>query len=134
MSEFRVHQYVQSSNGFGIAGRKKKQPNHFLLFSKELREHVPKGLKIRASQLNKFAGYLWKKKMTEKQREIWKIRSQREQLTPEDKELTDHVRKNAARSCVNRLSNCSFKEFVKTKSVLKNDCFLTDSLELNWSI
>lgn len=136
MSEFRVFQYVhrQSSNSLEIVGRKKKQPNHFFLFSKELREHVPKEIRIPASKLNRFAGYLWKKKMTEEQREIWRTRSQREQLTPEEKELTDHVQKNAVRSYANQLSDCSYKEFVMTKSVLKNDCFLTDSLELNWSI
>ena len=152
----RVLQYVyrSGSNRLEIYGRRKMNPNHFLLFSKELREKVPKGLKVSASVLNKFAGYLWNEKMTDKEREFWRERSQKAQLTPEEKELTDYIRNNANNAAkshvnqlndcsrnnaaksyrINRLNDCPFKEYVKTRSVLKSDPFLTTTLELNWSI
>jgi hypothetical protein len=136
MNKLRVLQYVycSDSDGLVIDGKTKRQPNHFFLFTKELREHVPKELKIPAPDLNKFAGYLWNEKMTEEEKEYWRIRSQKDKLTPEEKELTEYIQKNAAITYVDRLNECSFKEFTMTQTVLKNDCFLTNSLELNWSI
>ncbi|GBB93605.1 hypothetical protein RclHR1_00220039 [Rhizophagus clarus] len=140
MGKFRVFEYVYRPDlgGVGINGRKKKHPNQFILFSKKLRENAPKELRIKASELNKFASYLWKEKMTDAQKEFWRKRSQKDRLTPSDKELTDYIQNAAISyvdlSYVSQLNDCSFKEFTTTRLVLKSDCYLTDSLELNWSI
>ncbi|RIA83554.1 hypothetical protein C1645_833659 [Glomus cerebriforme] len=136
MSEFRVLQYIyqQESDSVGIIGKQKKKPNSFILFTKKLRESVPKNVKIQQKKLNRFAAYLWNEKMTDYEKNFWKEHSEFIQMTPEEKEITTFIRQRSKnKQKLNQLNDCSYKEFLLNNCVLKNDCFLTESLELNWS-